>query len=631
MDWLLSSNDDQQQISSTTVAGKKPPSALESLLRNLASRQSRRPGFGVRLFVQGCVLAGCDYAPNKLSGVGLVNAFKYVRDNAFRNDSVRFTKVLDALPRKNKVNIDTAEYELNLAKSEAVFYYHIVRHQDRSTRPLCEPRTAEPERDSPHSLSHHFPLMERFGDDWSFLGDMTAEGEDLSNQAPPPIKEIAFLGRGDRKANPISGKDLKSKSTLPAMFAPKKMVAPAKNPYAKSEGSILATRKRPREDNSSNSNSRAPLDMIDVNNGRDTQPGRSDNCFAKFARTASREESHYQIRSFCDTIEEVRFVKRHFSSEKEPSRGIAPATLGGLSTGPYFEYDDPNIMAPTDGLRRSSDIGELRSTIDCFTSESLSDPSNDGFPAGTSDTKVQAPMFFDLTDSNSEPFRGNFDGVDDDDEEGCRRPPRVSLDESIDMRRKSTLTEDSAFDEDPAPSYDFQLPDASPPDEDPATFAPPLEPSTLAAPARRVPSQSKYFSGGNSITPRAKSSPLFLDADEIIDSPDDSGHCAPKHPGPRAAGIKSTRLDNTFRSRPSARTSTTISSRRPLQGGPLIDAFRKQKEKSPSGLPSQGQPWVRSFPPLGNRRPLSRNNKGAAKNTLDSYFGVKKQNNTVHE
>lgn len=134
MEWLLA----HQQT--TAVTGKKAPSALETLLLNLANREARRPGFGARLFVQGCVLAGCDYAPNKLTNIGLVNAFKLVRDNASRNDSVRFRKILESIPGKSRTRIDIEEYELNLAKSETVFYYHIVKHQDKSTRPLCEPR-----------------------------------------------------------------------------------------------------------------------------------------------------------------------------------------------------------------------------------------------------------------------------------------------------------------------------------------------------------------------------------------------------------------------------------------------------------------------------------------------------------
>lgn len=63
MSWLLEPSPTQQMA--------KAKSVLEGLLLNFASRELKRPGFGARLFVQGCVLAGCDYAANSLPGVGL--------------------------------------------------------------------------------------------------------------------------------------------------------------------------------------------------------------------------------------------------------------------------------------------------------------------------------------------------------------------------------------------------------------------------------------------------------------------------------------------------------------------------------------------------------------------------------
>lgn len=527
MDWLLSSKDNQVPC----TAGKKPPSALESLLINLASRQSRRPGFGVRLFVQGCVLAGCDYAPNKLTGVGLVNAFKYVRDNSYRNDSVRFSKVLDAIPRKNRPNIDTREYELNLAKSEAVFYYHIVQYQNGSNKPLCEPRTSEPGKDAPSCHTQHSPLMERFGDDWSFLGKI-AEASDQADHAPK-IKETACLGRGGSQVKAV--KEQQESRKPPVVFVLKK-VAPARNPYAKPVPT--ATRKRSRDD------SRAPLDIIHPNTGNTSK------FFAKFARTADRESSSDQIgiQNFYDT-KDVRYVKRDFSSVQDRSFRLS------CSSG---RFERPPTEAPR-GRRFASDLGKQQNppidsntteqmvnaghlrSADVSFSDSLSDPSSDGYPAAglATDTisNLEAPSFFDLTDSNSEPFIGNFDGVDDD-ELGSSKPARVSLDDS-----------------------------------------------------------------------------------ELIDSPDDSGYSRPTSNllGVRAIGIKSTRLDNSFRSLPPK------SIRRP-QSGPLIDAFRKQKEKSPSCLSSQSQPWVRSFRPVGDRKLSPK--RGTAKNTLDSYFSITKQNST---
>ena len=139
------------------------------ICRRLASRQANREGLGARLFVQSCVLAGSDYSINTLDGVGLINAFKLVRDNAFRDDSVRFLSILKSLPKKVKQKIDIEAYEERLAKSEAVFFYHPVLHIDRSIAPLMEPLLTQEENTDKHNFTDHFPLMSRFKD-WSFLG-----------------------------------------------------------------------------------------------------------------------------------------------------------------------------------------------------------------------------------------------------------------------------------------------------------------------------------------------------------------------------------------------------------------------------------------------------------------------------
>lgn len=82
MDWLLSSP--------PNPSNGKPKTALEGLLLNFASRETSRPGFGVRLFVQGCVLAGCDYAPNNLPGVGLYVFFCVVYTPNADSDSILY-------------------------------------------------------------------------------------------------------------------------------------------------------------------------------------------------------------------------------------------------------------------------------------------------------------------------------------------------------------------------------------------------------------------------------------------------------------------------------------------------------------------------------------------------------------
>ena len=170
MDWLLSltSEEASKPVTSTNT--------LEVMFRRLAARQAKRKGFGVRLFVQGCILSGCDYRKS-LEGVGPTNAFKLVRDNAFRNDAVRFRKILESLPKKVKQKIDIDEYEQILAKSEAIFFYHPVLHTDGKIKPLLEPRISLDETGEEHHYTDHYPFMSRFEDDWSFLGTTNNDTE----------------------------------------------------------------------------------------------------------------------------------------------------------------------------------------------------------------------------------------------------------------------------------------------------------------------------------------------------------------------------------------------------------------------------------------------------------------------
>ena len=189
MDWLLS---DSAPKSKTAVATKN--NNLETILRRFATRQAVHKGFGVRLFVQSCILAGSDYSINTLDGIGLISAFKLVRDNAFRNDSVRFKKILQSLPKKIKGKINIDEYEERLAKSEAVFFYHPVQNFNGDITPLLTPRTSPPE-DEEDKRANHFPSMSRFHDDWSFLGDISPPGSSSSNESTnkKPINESQLV------------------------------------------------------------------------------------------------------------------------------------------------------------------------------------------------------------------------------------------------------------------------------------------------------------------------------------------------------------------------------------------------------------------------------------------------------
>jgi hypothetical protein len=336
MDWLLSFAEDPSSMN------KQAGSALETLLKNLGSRQKKRPGFGARLFVQGCVLAGCDYAPNRLSGIGLVNAFKQIRDCAFRNDSTRFAKVLDSLPRKNKLNVDTKEYELILAKSEAVFYYHLVRHSDGAIKPLCNARVSDEENGEAHHFSDHFPFLKRFEGDWSFLG--VIEEVAFREQAPNmvqalPITEIV-IPKEPRKAK----RQAKHQAPLELPQHPKRespqvklIETPmwlSKNPkrdpqqVKKIENPYLA-KKRPREEH------RPPLNEVSQNE-LGNHRSRS-NPFAKFARKADKKPASNgscgsSMLKYLQKREDVRFVKRRFPAENCFNRHLTKSKPTATST-----------------------------------------------------------------------------------------------------------------------------------------------------------------------------------------------------------------------------------------------------------------------------------------------------------
>lgn len=127
MEWLLcSSKSSTSKIIPDTQNGKgknksKNKPGMEPMLKSMTFRESVSPGRGVRLFVQACVLSGCDYAPNLLNGVGLVTAFKIVRDNSHLLPEELFMAVLNSLRKKLPTDVDIQQYKETLSKSEAVF------------------------------------------------------------------------------------------------------------------------------------------------------------------------------------------------------------------------------------------------------------------------------------------------------------------------------------------------------------------------------------------------------------------------------------------------------------------------------------------------------------------------------
>ena len=580
MDWLLNYQEGQESV----VTTNKAKSALETLLVNLASRQAKRPGFGVRLFVQGCVLAGCDYAPNKLAGVGLVNAFKFVRDNAFRNDSVRFQKILDSMPRKNKVNIDVIEYEKTLAQSEAVFYYHVVTHQDRGHRPLCDPRMTEVESGVEHSRDHHLPLLSLFQDK-SFIGDI------LSPQSPSRAKSPSLQETGGSRENSSApSATIPIPNKLPKFFIPfSRKTGPAQNPYAKTHTTKETSRKRQREE------SRTPLANLDPNAETDKKsPPRHDNVFADFARRPT---------NIIPDLVDPRFVKRRFPSSLDRSvRTQDVATVG-------FDYTASN----------NSPQGPI---VEPLPSQSSRDTDGDG-PSNYIDISAEAPTFFDLTDSNSMPIPTLDSGIVDEDADGFviyhEQPTRVSLDGTLDVRQ-------SEGDGDDDDHSDTRLGDDQLRKRQKASFHRDANRST-----NLLSTHSVYFpvdSGGLHHTQSSKSEE---DGYEIIESPKDSDSPTTRYAsvrGLRAGGLQPVRLGNSYRSRPRPATLASGS-------GPLARAFQTQEKlystKATTRAPSlKALSWVRHFPPIPKRADSSARKPGnTEKASLQSFFQkVEKKSST---
>mmetsp|Transcript_26107 Transcript_26107/g.54479 ORF Transcript_26107/g.54479 Transcript_26107/m.54479 type:complete len:1090 (-) Transcript_26107:173-3442(-) len=201
--------------------GNAGGNALLSCLRAFANKEVSSPGAGVRLFVQACVLSGCDYVPNRLSKVGPVTAFKLVKEASHRDPAVRFERVLKSLPAGSKLIAEVSanrsddggedddgeedeedflsppdsdrdakqKYEELLSKSQAVFYYHLAKEiSSGEIVPLVAHNSSSKSRndgDGNRSLEADEglrPCVDRFEEGLSFVGSVA---EALKNKTTP--------------------------------------------------------------------------------------------------------------------------------------------------------------------------------------------------------------------------------------------------------------------------------------------------------------------------------------------------------------------------------------------------------------------------------------------------------------
>jgi len=197
---------------------RKPTNALTSALTDMVSREGKQRGHGVRMFVQACILSGCDYAPSRLNGIGLVNAFRLVQDFANRDADDRFSIILRSLPSAKISSAHSAEirsidgavrdYEDRLARSEVAFYYHQVL--DIKSRKTVSLSTYENEK----HINPQWPSLIRFNFDLTFIGCDQASYQINEKHTSPTTKQSSGQYKNE-SANNSPHRSPQVKHTLP--------------------------------------------------------------------------------------------------------------------------------------------------------------------------------------------------------------------------------------------------------------------------------------------------------------------------------------------------------------------------------------------------------------------------------
>ncbi|KAL9183874.1 hypothetical protein ACHAXT_004730 [Thalassiosira profunda] len=197
--------------------------AIFSYLRSFAVKEQSNPGDGVRLFVQACVLSGCDYCPSRLSKVGPVTSFRLVKEASHRDPADRFERVLKSLPNGSKLVAEAPagsedgendgvnengeldeflsqpdndrdakeKYEELLSKSEAVFYYHLAKDlESGEIVPLVAHNSSESRADGGSGVGERYrPCTDRFEKGLEFVGSTTEALEKKLTPLAPLTKQ----------------------------------------------------------------------------------------------------------------------------------------------------------------------------------------------------------------------------------------------------------------------------------------------------------------------------------------------------------------------------------------------------------------------------------------------------------
>lgn len=238
---------------------------------------------------------------------------------------------MGSLPRKIKSTIEIDDYESTLAKSEAVFYYHVVLHANGHYKHIAEPIRSHDGR-TEQCASNHSPLLSRFRDDLSFLGKIDTSGLQPGRPAMLPQQHAPLNNRKSMFPKV-------SKNPMQNWLRP---VEKMKNPYSKPKESRSVV---------------GPL--VQSVASRDKKiDANTTNRFFNFAHKASSDISNIVK---CNKLPDVRCAKRRFppfttesskaNGQKQGNslvveRNLEPLTTSIFSTS--FDYgadDDYSVSA----------------------------------------------------------------------------------------------------------------------------------------------------------------------------------------------------------------------------------------------------------------------------------------------
>lgn len=309
-----------------------------------------------------------------------------------------------------KKTLDMKDYELTLAKSEAVFFYHVVLHLNGSSSPMVEPRVSKGEKGDAHHVTDHSPFLSRFGDNWTFLGESCPAVADPGHMEQQQ--------RGKRQPLRIIARGTSESQGAQSLCAGNKLVASIKRAAKPREKLFGIVKDNPY------TKKRSTQESINHSNVKNRNP------FDKFARKNGGKQATNNILKYMQTQkDDVRAVKRQFpsaganiSTATAPSKirnsnkmgAFASRRFGRIPTrnnprirdSPIAEFDYGAVEAEHDA---AVTVGEV-TTKDC---EKLRDDDraptakdHSQHPESTSPSKDSD--FYDLTAENSNSSDASF-------------------------------------------------------------------------------------------------------------------------------------------------------------------------------------------------------------------------------